>query len=237
MISFIICENDNFFSKEYINIIKKLEKKYQIQSKKYIFNDYNSDFIKIMKSSISSKIYILDIVLNSKKGTEIAQKIREKDKNSFIIFITSFYDEYKKEVLESMYMFLRFIDKRRNYLDILYDTLKQAILEIDKQHILTITHKSVKYFIETKDILFLYYEDRKVNIITKYQEVQSYRSLKYFKQILNNDFFYAHKACLVNIKEIKHIDRKNHIVYFKNDCHTNLVSDKYLKEIENILVV
>lgn len=235
MINFIICEDNKIFNQQYVETIKKLEKEYNIQSNKHIFYDYNKDFFKIIKSNLPYKIYILDIVVNSIKGTEIAKKIREKDKNSLIIFITSFYDTYKINLLENMYMFLRFIDKKSNYLEILYDTLKQVIFELDKQHILTITHKNMKYIIDTKDILFLYYEDRKVNIITKYQEVQSYKSLKYFKQILNNDFCYSHKACLVNIKEIKHIDKKNHILYFENDCHTRLVSDKYLKEIENVL--
>lgn len=231
MIHFIICEDNKKFSNEYQKVIDSISIENNIKCKKYVFFDYNQDFFKIIKKDLPSKIYVLDIEMNSYKGTEIANIIRKYDLNSLIIFITSHYNKYSKDMLENKYMFLKYINKNSNYQDILKETINNIIFDMNKSHILMINNRDITYKMEVKDILYLYVEDRKTHIVTKLYEATSSKTLSYYKNKLPNNFMYSHKSCVVNINKINHIDKKKRIITFVNSYKTDLLSKKYLKEL------
>ena len=87
------------------------------------------------------------------------------------------------------------------------------------------------YRFYTNDILYIEYINRKSKIYTNYNSVSFNISLLELKSMLNDNFLYSHKSCLVNIQRIKKINKKEKIIYFDDGSETNLVSLKYLKEI------
>ena len=122
MINFIVCDDKKYFIDEVINIIDSVMINNNQLYNKFEFNEYNDEFIKIIYSNLEYKIYILDIEVNQNSGIDIARKIRNIDINSMIIFITSYYEKYTKDILKSKFMFLDFIDGilkekiKKNYL-------------------------------------------------------------------------------------------------------------------------
>ena len=82
-----------------------------------------------------------------------------------------------------------------------------------------------------QDILYIEYVDRKSKIYTNYMTASFNISLSELKNMLDDDFMYSHKACLVNTEKIKKIDKKEKIIYFDDGFSTNLLSQKYSKEL------
>lgn len=233
MINFIICEDNEKFNQEYQSIIHRLCISLNLAYHIHSFLDYNEDFFKVMNQTLPSKIYILDIESKSHKGTEIASKIRKNDLKSLIIFITSYYDKYASELLKSRYMFLKYINKEDDYQTILEETIHSVIYDLDKQHILSIRKKDMNYRLEDSDILFIYCENRKTNIVTPHYKIETSKSLKYYFKILPNHFLYSHKACIINMDKILKIDKTNKTIIFKGGKSTSLVSKNYLPKIIN----
>ena len=62
--------------------------KNKIEYNTHVYNDYDKKFHEMLESKIPFKIYLLDIETPSGSGIDIARKIRNKDVDSIIIFLT-----------------------------------------------------------------------------------------------------------------------------------------------------
>src|SRR5574344_1277906 len=110
MINIILVEDDIKTQKDIKDIIAKIEIQRNIEMKLQPFSQYNSSLEVEIKNNHDFKIYILDIELpHSVSGIEIAKKIREKDIDSAIIFITS-HDFMFERVFRSVYGVFDFIE-------------------------------------------------------------------------------------------------------------------------------
>lgn len=126
--NFIICEDNRIFNTTYQEIVNKVAKELNIDIKIYSFKNYNDEFKNIIyDNSIENKIYILDLLMSIKCGDKIARMIRKNDLASFIIFITGLHDEYKDEIINGEYFYLKFINKENDCKNILYDVLERNI--------------------------------------------------------------------------------------------------------------
>ena len=231
MNNFIIYEDIPFFSTQITRVVDKIFKDLNLQYEKHVFKEYNKDFEKIIDSNMENKIYILDIVMPNKKGTEIAKMIRENDLDSLIIFITLYCDEYDQDVLTNDYMFLKFIDKSGDYAFELYETLYKSFKKKSKS-ILTIDTKDTFYRFNSNLVTHLYIEGRKSVICYGQNKIAKFNiSLKNLKEQLPDCFAFSKNCCIVNCNLIKNIDKSNRIITFENGASTDLLSKKYMKEI------
>ena len=232
MVNFIIVEDNLYFNKKYQKIIDEVKDNLQIGMNKHIFFDYDDDFKNIVKENLPNKIYILDIETESNSGLLIAREIRKYDKHSLIIFITAFYDKYTVPILNSMVGYLKYINKLENYKKELKDTLTIAINEIDFEHFISIETLNTNYYIDIEDIFYIYTYNRVTYIATNSNEIPcGNRTIKSFSNKLPGYFAVSHRACIVNIKKIDHIDKKQLIIYFKNGMSLDLLSKDHMKEI------
>lgn len=231
MINFIICEDIPFFSTQITRTVDKIAKDLNLPYEKHIFNEYNEQFKNIIESNIENKIYILDIVMPKKKGTEIAKMIRENDLDSLIIFITLYCDEYDQDILNNDYMFLKFIDKSGEYAFELYETLFKS-LNKKRKSVLTIDTKDTFFRFNSNLVTHIYTEDRKSVICYGKNKKSKFNiSLIKLKEKLPREFAFSKNCCIINCNLIKHIDKTNRIITFQNGESTDMVSKKYLKEI------
>lgn len=231
MNNFIVYEDIPFFSAQITKVVDKIAKDLNLQYDKHIFNEYNKNFEQIIDSNMENKIYILDIVMPNKKGTEIAKMIRENDLDSLIIFITLYCDEYDQDVLNNDYMFLKFIDKSGDYTFELYETLYKSFKKKSKS-ILTIDTKDTFYRFNSNLVTHLYTEDRKSVICYGEGKMAKFNiSLKHLKEKLPEQFDFSKNCCIINRNLIKNIDKTNRIITFENGESTDMVSKKYLREI------
>lgn len=232
MINVVIVEDEIFFREKYQQIVNKIKLKLKVNITIHSFSRYNEELENIINSDLENKIYIFDIELSSMLGTDIARFIRKKDKKSLIIFITCHYDKYMKELLTSTLLYLRYISKLDNYLEILEETLITAITEIDCDHIITVETLDINYYINVEDILYIYTYDRINHIITPYNDIPCRnRTIKSFIDTLPQNFELSHRACLVNLRKIDYINRKEKIIYMKNGLAIDLLSKQNMKNI------
>lgn len=230
--NFIICEDEKWFNNEYQQVVKKIVKTMNLNFTLHVFYEFNEELKSLIYSDIENKIYILDLVMRKTNGIQIANMIREVDLASFIIFITSYHDEFEDQISDGEYLFLKYIDKCDNFQDILFSTLKNNIekkinietikIEI-KNKFFQISPSSITYFfVNGRKIIMKRIDGTKIEIPTTLNELQN---------VFPNYFLKSKNSCVVNIKRITNIDKKEKIIYFNDGTNIDLVSKKYLKTI------
>ena len=232
MIDFVIVEDNSYFNNVYQKIIDEVADILRISINKYAFFDYDNDFKRTIKQNLHNSIYILDIETHSNSGITIAKEIRQYDKHGLIIFITSYYEKYTSPILKSMIGYLRYINKSDDYQKELKETLLLAINEIDFEHFISIETLNTNYYIDIEDIFYIYTYNRVTYIVTNNFKVScGNRTIKSFLETLPGYFVCSHRSCIVNIKKIQNIDKKELIIYLKNNTLLELLSKDHFKEI------
>lgn len=236
MINFIVCDDDKEITNIIKNIITKVMFKNNLEYKIHIFNSYNESFYKIIKSDIENKIYILDIEVGSKSGLDIASDIRENDWYSIIVILSSHY-ELEYLAYKSKILILDFISKFDLYEKKMEDTINLCINKKLNNHKLILKINRRIEQIEFNSILYMTYDSsiRKVKICTKTKEYETNQTLKELFSQLKGNFVYTHRACIVNLNNVKTIDKEEKIITFVNNDKIDLLSRNYLKELNGIL--
>lgn len=236
MINFIICDDQQNVRNNTEKIIDKIMMKNSNAYKKHIFTDYNEDFIKIMNKKLASKIYILDIETKTNSGIIIANKIREKDIDSIIIFLTS-HEELAYEIIKKQLMCLTFISKKENnYVEMLESTIKKSVEMVGKKQAIRFKHQGMIYTIPLRDILYITRDsiERKCLIVTDYGEFYNPHNLNKIVLELNENFIQTHRSCYINKEHLKYIDINAGKIIFDNDLDINMLSDTHRKEVINV---
>ena len=231
MLNVIICDDNQRDLFKVETIIDKFMKRNKYEYNKHIFKDYNESFMNIIKSKLPFKIYILDIETPSRSGIDVAREIRKKDLESIIIFLTG-HDELGRVILQNDLMFLSFVNKFDNIENRLSNILYKAINIIKYKKIIKIEEGNNTYSIDINDIIYFSKDtfSRKTTIKTDYTEYCVRKSLLDICDLLDDRFIRTHRACIVNKNRISRIDKVNKIIYFDNGYSTDLLSDKYKKE-------
>lgn len=236
MINFIICDDEKAITDIVKNIITKVMFKNNLEYKIHIFNNYDESFDNIVKSDIENKIYILDIEVGNKSGLDVASKIRDKDWYSILVILTSHY-ELEYLAYKSRILILDFISKFDLYEKKMEDTINLCISNKLENHklILKINRKIEQ--IDFSNILYITYDSliRKVRIYTKDDQYETSETLKDIFIHLKGNFVYTHRACIVNMNNVKTIDTKGKIITFVNNETIDLLSRNYLKDIKEYI--
>lgn len=228
MINFIAVDDIEFFREQINEAILSFSMKSDIPINKYIFDEYNKDFRKISNSKLENKIYILDIETPKHNGIDEAKKIRKKDENSTIIFLTNYESTYYPTLLRSNMKF-NFISKGEVFKVILNNYFNIVANNIYSSNgKLTLSDFNAFISIEYKDIDFIYSKDNKNIIKTKTNEVIVHKSLDFLLSKLPSYFIKSHRACVVNIKNIIYIKKE---IIFSGGSKTDLLSRTYKNEV------
>lgn len=226
MLNFIICE-DELESLDIVSkTIVKTMMKYDIEYKVSKYKKYDKKLKEEIKKESGTKIYILDIEMPIVSGLEIASEIREDDDESSIIFVTS-HPECKNDIFYSRLQAIDFISKYKEYPERLEETISYIIDKKYRNKTLDFSIGNTFYKIRLKDI----------NYIEKIQgcpkclihltngETREIKDPIYkLANKLGPSFLKTHKACIVNVDNIKEIDYVNFTVYFNNNESTDLLT-------------
>lgn len=239
MLNFIICDDNKYFNDIIFSIVQKFIFQNKLNAKIYTFFDFNDEMRSLIyDDSIGFKIYILDIQLPSKNGNQIAEIIRHKanDITSYIIFITTFFEEHKIDILRGTYSFLDYVNKEEDYQKQLLQVLEYGINQVKKKNIIFIKTRDMTYRISIENILYIYYDksNRQSHIITTFDyTVSTYKLLaELMREDLDDSFAYCSRSCLINKNRVSYIDNKNLIIHFMNTDKTcNLVTKQYIQKL------
>ena len=232
MVNYIVCDDHKYIRESVEKVIDQVMMKNSNAYRKHIFEDYNEDFNKIMNSKLASKIYILDIETKTSSGVLVADKIRENDIDSIIIFLTS-HEEMAYEIIKSQYMCLTFISKKDNYIKILKQAITKAISLIGKKQAIRFRHQGVLYTLPVSDIMYITRDsvERKSIIVTDYGIFLNPMGLNQLALILKDTFIQTHRACFINKNRYRKIDMRKKKIVFDNGEEIDLLSDSYKKEV------
>ena len=239
--NFIIYENDTKYINTYRQVITKLMGPNNLNYKIHLFKQYNQETKQKLNKIEGNKIYLLAIKVDGKNGLELAKIIRSKgDWRSPIIIITN-YEEYQKASYQDKILMLDFISKKGDVTTKLLNTLYIAIDILSSYKSLCFLSHGEMYQIPYRDILYI---EKNINnnssvIVTKSQKYQIRETICNIEKQLNNPttFVKTHRSCIVNTKNIKHINFDTGIITFDKEKTALLArsNKKELKEKMNIL--
>lgn len=168
------------------------------------------------------RLYFIDVDLGEGlNGIQLAEVIRQKEPNCYIVFITNHADmsiktfEYKIEALDYII--------KDDFNDI-KNRINSCILEAynrcksENNNIVTIKVGERLVNLRYEDILFFETSPlkHKIKVHEFNKQIEFYGSLNDMEEKVDERFIRCHKSFLVNKENIKEIDKKNRVIHMKN---------------------
>lgn len=230
MSTVIVCDDNVFFCDLVELLLKKYEKKYEIDIVKFYDGRTLLDYCR----SNSFDILILDIDLGEDNGLDIGRLLKGINPKSLIIYMSA-YDYYKDMVNAEPFRFIR-----KDASDIaelereMADALSSAISRLNCKDEFTFIFNKISYTIELHKVKFFCSNGRTVNICG---DIGSVPSKFYYKmdtleeeiKEIDSNFVRISKSYIVNINYVKVNSKKQIIV----DNKILSVTEKYRADFFN----
>lgn len=230
MLSFIICDDN-------LNILDRLEKMLEkiFTKNNYdasvVFKSDNADDILSYIDNHDADVLMLDINLRSNKsGLELAEEIRKRKKNAYIIFTTGHLE----------YAMVAYKYKTFDYLPkpITYDRLEDTVIrlfkdanEVSKKYI-KIDNKNT--IIDESEIQYIKRDGMKLVFHTSSRDYDTYSSFNKFQEKLPDTYVRCHKSYIANLNQIKDVEPVAGTITFM-DGNTCDIGPKYKKDFMEVL--
>lgn len=230
MLNFVLCDDNPI-------ILDKLSK--MLNS---IFITKNYDAIISFKSTQANEILeyvaknpvdvlILDIKLNSGlSGIDLAEKIREKNKNVYIIFTTGHLE----------YALIAYQVKTFDYIpkpltvERLTETVVRLFDDMNNQKCNFIKIANSKIVVKEDDINFIKRDGMKLVYNTTTKDFETYSSFNKIQDSLPKSFIRCHKSYIANINNINNIEPQKNIILFNNNSYCS-IGPKYKNNLMEVI--
>ncbi len=226
---FIVLDEDKKMLDKEKSIISKVLFPYDIDFKINLYQKVDKKLEQEISDNSLLKVYILDFNLNSDiSGMDVALKIREKDWDSIIIFITNHGDMFET-VHRNVINIYDFIEKYQSFSNRLTKDLKNIIKHrFDNSlfkynccsNYLQIYNKSINYIKRDTKL-------RKLKIYTETKEFIVNITIKELLTKLDKRFIQVSKSTIVNLDNIIEIDWNKGYFILQNNSIKYYVSKKY----------
>ena len=231
MLHFVLCDDN-------VQILNKLSK--TLES---IFIRNNIDAQVVLKSTTSEEVLqyvdtntvdalILDINLKSTvSGCDIANTIRAKNKNVYIIFLTGHLEyaliAYKYKTFD--YLPKPLCDER------LEDTVLRLVEDTENSHakFLKLNNNTI---IKQDDINYIRKDGMKLVFCTENRNYETYSSFSKIQSCLPGNFVRCHKSYIINVNNIEHFVSDNNLIQFEHGSFCSVgakYKDKFLEVLEH----
>lgn len=154
----------------------------------------------------SFHIYLLDIEMPEMSGMELAAKIREYDRCSYIIFITS-HLKYAVEGYElGIHRFIPKDNLAEKLTEALDSVLEELTIQKDKSFMIQ-TNNRIE-IIEYRDIYYLYKDEKNTIFVTRSGRSRVRKPLeKVYQELNNEDFVYIDRGYVVNLFHVMKFEK------------------------------
>lgn len=231
MLNFVICDDN-------LNILTKLSKILENIFIKYNY-DAKVDFVSDDPDKIldfvclnNTDVVILDINLKANKtGLELAQAIREKNKNTYIIFTTGHLE----------YAMVAYKFKTFDYIakPITQERLEETVLRLfadiysKPKKYLKIDNKNT--IIDENEINYIKRDGMKLVFCTDSRDYEIYSSFNKIKDTLPKNFVRCHKSYIANMDKISNLEPVENRIIFNNSNFSCDIGPKYKKNLLEVL--
>lgn len=202
-----ICDDEKIDTEYLCSFVEKwaADFKYTVQIKRFVSAE---EFLFHYEEDKTWHILLLDIEMGRMNGVELAKKIRAKNKEVQIIFITG-YNDYISDGydVEALHYILKPVDERK-----LYEVLCRACERLKKEEAALLLHLS-DGMIRVPFYEIRYIEVR-ANYVTIYGEekVTLKTTLSALERELDDRFFRVGRSYIVNMKYIRKITKSDVIL-------------------------
>lgn len=175
------------------------------------------------------QVFLLDIEMPGMDGMDLAARIREREKNAYLLFITS-HVEYAVEGYElNAYRFIPKLLLEEKLLPAL-DGIREAFQEAERQRTYTIQNSLRCEKIPVSSILYLYKDGKNVVFVTEHGLTQERTTLgDVYERLGEEDFLFIDRGYLVNIRHVMKV--KNNEVFLR-DGTTLYISRSHVQEVK-----
>lgn len=214
------------------NIIKEyLEIYYNKSCQIDIFRSGNE----MLMSEEKYTVLFLDIEMGDMNGIELAEKIREKDTEVIIVFVTNYADYSRRAFkVHAFDYILKPIEREQ-----IFKVLDEIALykRENMPQIKWLKSEEGMIQVSTDDILYFEYVDRKVKLVSKKGNILLKQSLTEIQKIFEEEkLVMPHRAFLVQLSKVKSI--KTYDIVMENGDLIPIAQKKasvFRKELENYL--
>ncbi len=234
MIKIIVVDDDNEMHNTVRQIIRKVIFNIDSEIKIYNFSKMCGELETEILDNSCPKIYLLDIELaNSGSGIQIAKKIREKDWDSQIIFMTN-HDKMFETVYRNVYQVFDFIEKFHDFSPRLEKDLKAILNMKFDNKIFYYSGRNADLQLYMKSILYIHRDstERKVMLVSDKNTFIISLSLNEVLEKLDDRFAMCHRSCIVNKSRVQKYDWTSKEITLDTGKVLKMLSKKYKKEIE-----
>lgn len=229
MIRIIVVEDEKKYVKKVKDIVTKISIKFESDIDLKIYSKFNSDLEKEINEIEIKKIYIIDIELdNSLSGIDIANKIRECDWDSEIIFATN-HDKMFETVYRNVVDVFDFIEKFHEFDKKLEFDLNKIFEKNFDNEMFTYKNGKVNLQIYYRSILYICRDkaDRKLILKTKNNSYILNDGLYKLLAKLDSRFVLANKSCIVNKTKIVNLDWSSGVFTLETGEQVPLLSKNF----------
>lgn len=188
-------------------------------------------FLEIWETQKNFDAVFLDIQINrcDINGMETAHRMREKNDDTAIVFVTNFSDYLQEGYRVDA---VRYLTKPIQDYDF-DECMNRLMIHFEKKgnEVFLFKFKGVITRIPYSDILYFSSLNNYVEIHTKTETIKYLKKLKYIEDILPSQFVRCHRSIIINIENVSAITDKE--VILLPDRERVPVSDLYRYEVQS----
>lgn len=235
MLEIVVCDDNAKILEYTAKLIEKCLIKKGIDGQ-IVLKATNAYIVEEFLKHKTANVFFIDIDLKSSdSGYTLAEKIREKNKNAYLIFVTGHLE----------YVFQTFKLKTFAFIakPITEEIIEEWVIRVNNDHLLTLNVSEddsfimVKfsgnmYKIKEKDIVFVEKSGQKTIIHTKTSTINYTDTLESIEKILvHENFIRCHKSVIVNKNFISEVRLKEKTVIMETG-HACNIGRTYRKALE-----
>jgi len=230
MLNFVICDDNKNLLDRLAKMLETLFTKNSYDASVVFKSDNADDILNYIDHNVAD-VLMLDINLkSSKSGLELAEEIRKRKKNPYIIFTTG-HLEYA--MVAYKYKTFDYIAK-----PIVYDRLEETVHrlfedanELSKTY-LKIDNKNT--IIDEAEIHYIKRDGMKLVFHTSSRDYETYSSFNKFQDKLPSTYVRCHKSYIANLGQIKDVEPVSGTITFM-DGQTCSLGPKYKKDFMEVM--
>ena len=171
-------------------------------------------------------IVFLDIQMDGTDGIETARKLRERDEDTILIFITAIREYvFKAFDVAAFHYLLKPIEE-----DKFHEVFQRAKRELEKRkkkrrETIFIKTRNRSFTLDADNILYIESRAKKVEIHTVGENIEVYASMNEMEVQLGESFYRCHRGYLVNMAYVAEYDSES--VTLSNGEYVYLAKEKY----------
>ena len=200
MIRIAVCDDERCFVEQMNHIITNHARDIS-QPPETSFYTSSGQLLYDVEEGAHFDLLLLDIEMPEINGIKLAEKLREYDKNTYIVFTTSYFEFAAHGYSLKAFDFIQksLLDEKLNL------TLESILLEIKRT-------ENKFYCIETdvrlqrikyKEIIYLYKSNKNTVIVSMEDEIQVRKPLQtVFQELNSEEFIWVERGYIINLEHI-----------------------------------